>query len=164
MTVAKAARMITRHLNQYLTSKFDLTCFYGTNFSYYYLDNTVEFSLLNDADSWNFEHFCRKKAPDINADSFLYSLFHEIGHAETGDDISEMDANFSRDEKDRLTKELNLGKIDISVANKIYYNLPDEIAATEWALDYMRNNQKEVKELWDKIQPILMRLYEGVEM
>lgn len=163
MIVTKAARMITRYLNQYL-SKFDLTCFYGTDFSYYYLDNTIEFSLINDDNSWNFESFCREKAPDIDADSFLYSIFHEIGHAETGDDISDMDMNYSRDEKNRLAKELELGKIDISVANRIYYNLPDEIAATEWALDYMRNNQKEVKELWNKIQSVLMKLYEGVEM
>jgi hypothetical protein len=44
-----------------------------------------------------------------------------------------------------------------SVVN--YYTLMEEQAATEWALNYMRDNKAEVAAFWKKLSKAIKRVY-----
>ena len=41
-----------------------------------------------------------------------------------------------------------------------YFNLPDEIIATKWAVDYMTKNKDEIKEMWKRIEKEILKFYE----
>lgn len=41
----------------------------------------------------------------------------------------------------------------------MYFNLPDEKAATEWGIRYITTHEKEIKKLWDKLQPAIFKFY-----
>ncbi len=70
---------------------------------------------------------------------FLLSLFHEIGHYMTFDDLGEEDFAYSCDVKALL------GTTDDDA--KIYFRLPIEIAATNWAIDYINEHPTEISKL-----------------
>ena len=40
-----------------------------------------------------------------------------------------------------------------------YFNLPDEIMATQWAVNYIKNNPERVKIMWHNIQKALKKFY-----
>ena len=40
-----------------------------------------------------------------------------------------------------------------------YFNLPDEIVATEWAVNYARTHRTELRELWEKVTDALAEFY-----
>lgn len=67
--------------------------------------------------------------------NFLYSILHEIGHVETENEMEEVD-------EDTLKHYRGLGVHE-------YYRLHDETIATEWAVNFMLENQVKCEE-WDK--------------
>ena len=75
-----------------------------------------------------------------------------------------MDYNYSQDEKIRITQQLSGisaetdEKLYMRIANE-YYFLPDEIAATCWAVDFVTKHQYKVRQLWRELQPAIMEFY-----
>ena len=53
---------------------------------------------------------------------------------------------------------------EVAKANYEYFNMPDEVAATNWAIDYIRNNTEKVAEFWNELQPAIMRCYNLTEL
>lgn len=148
---------IVKVLNKYL-EKFDLTCFYDDEFAYYYASSRISFSFVcSEKSNREFSEVCAALRPEVKADIFLLSMFHEIGHNESYDDLSDKDIDYSQDMKNCLNMEDDMDRM-------LYYTLPDEKAATLWGLDYMINNREEVEELWNTIQPLIMKYYESVEV
>ena len=97
---------------------------------------------------------------DVNP-IFLASLLHEIGHYKTDDDISDAVYTFCADEKERITKEMKKATTE-EEAKKLqwqYFNLPDEMMATAWAVDFMKNHPEEVKKVWNEIHITLTDFY-----
>jgi hypothetical protein len=41
-----------------------------------------------------------------------------------------------------------------------YFNLPDEIVATAWAVEYMREHEEEIKIMWEHILKAIHKFYE----
>lgn len=79
-----------------------------------------------------------------NFDILTWSLLHEIGHLESkqGDLFSKIGRKISN----------LLMKIGFkNLCYRIYYNLPEEKNATEWATDYVNLNYKKVKQLENNI-------------
>jgi hypothetical protein len=118
---------------------------------------------VEDVQDEAFLTFAKSLAPDIECDIFLLSLLHELGHHETEDDY---DLDYQLDEYDRLcatmslVRELDADNVDaIAKIALEYFQLPWEQAATEWALNYMRDNKAEVAAFWKKLSKAIKRVY-----
>ena len=143
---------ITTILNEYL-EKFDLTATLDTDFGYYRYDDLITYTVVvTERFDRLFQNFVETNFPLVNAPIFLWSLFHEIGHAETDDDLD-----------DNLYDFCENAKIGINPDNDeevmAYFSLPDEYAATEWAYYYFLNHKEEVSELWDRLRPEIEKLH-----
>lgn len=146
--------LLEEYLQDFL-KKYDVDCdlLLGNDFAYLPVSNTIAYSLLvSDSSSKSFLSFTKELFPEINADIFLWSFFHEVGHYETTDE-------FDDKEYEEYYFFINQEGLD----DNFYYNLPIERAATIWAGEFMKNNAAEVKELWNNIQPIIQMAYKKGE-
>lgn len=139
-------------------SKWDCSARVGTEFAYFYLTNEISWSLLvtEDADKY-FQSFLNENFPDITADTFIWSLLHEVGHHETIDDWTpEEQKEF--DAKKDFIEELYKAKQDKKISY-LYFNLPDEYAATCWAAEYIRENPEEIEALLGELKEVAKVFY-----
>lgn len=165
----KGEERINNILNEFLKD-YDCTAQLDTDFSYYHHKNLITYTFVcSNVFDVLFNNVINLLCPYVKCDLFLWSFFHELGHHETIDDISDMDYAFCQDEKKRisqslanLTREENEKKYD-NIANT-YFFLPDEIAATAWAIDFVTKNQHKVRQLWEKLQPAIMDFYKMNEI
>ena len=142
---------VTTILNEYL-EKFDLKTEPDTDFAYYYADNLITYAFViserMDEMFWRAAHTID---PELKVDTFLLSLFHEIGHNETIDGLTDEENYIS----DTMKKEIN----SENETAETYFYAPDEYAATAWAVNYINDNKEEVMELWKKLQPAILNFY-----
>ena len=139
-------------------SKWDCSARVGTEFAYFYLTNEISWSLLvtEDADKY-FQSFLNENFSDITADTFIWSLLHEVGHHETIDDWTpEEQEEF--DAKKDFIEELYKAKQDKKISY-LYFSLPDEYAATCWAADYIRENPEEIEALLEELKEVAKVFY-----
>ena len=73
------------------------------------------------------------------ADRF-WTILHEIGHYET-------DGEMDDEEVDDFAYATLVNFVDNSYANQLYFNLPREYAATEWAIEWILLNPRKAKVL-----------------
>ena len=77
--------------------------------------------------------------PEIS--DFTWALLHEIGHCETCWDVD--------DKMEYATTKFfakNENKVDTTKAKREYMRLPKERCATEWAVEFVLENEEMVKE------------------
>ena len=132
-------------------------------FAYYFSDNKVTFSLvegtfgdkcLTDFFKTRFDYDC--KYP------FVLFLLHEVGHHKANDNIQDDIFHFCMKEKERIENEL-AETDDEELAKKLhnqYFNLPDEIMATQWAINYAKKHPKKVRKMWKKCEKAFHNFYE----
>lgn len=151
MFANKELDKITNILNTFL-KPFDCTAFAGTDFRYYPQNNIIEFALVvNDPFAKSFMNFAESLNP-VHADIFLWSFFHELGHAETENE-------FDDDDDTEYLKSITSAKTDIE-----YYNIPQEYAATDWAGKFMIEHGAEVAQLWKELAPAIATFYNVMEV
>lgn len=139
---------INKYIESYV-SKWDLYASIDTDFAYDPTIDTIFWTVLvSEENDKAFQDFFEKLGCDVKTDVFVYSIFHEIGHSQTIDLVSDEDYNYSQDRK-----------ADPDITNDEYFNLPDEIIASEWAVDYINNNIDEVENFWNGLIPLLMKFY-----
>lgn len=93
----------------------------------------------------DFMNSVKMHKPRIKLNHFMWALLHEVGHHMTED-------TFDEEEKDRINKKrLRVMKTQAILS---YYRLPDEWAATEWAVTYANSHAEEVKNLWKRIDAL----------
>lgn len=160
MAKLKGVKRIDRIINEFV-EQFGLTAGLDKDFGYYRDGFHIGYSLVAtnaEADEY-LTAFCNHLNPDIKADIFLISLFHEIGHHFTQFNFSEADWDKSDEVKDHI--ETAYGRYPKKAAkwNNIYFNLNVEKAATEWGLNYMQTHIDEVNAFWTELQPAIMRFY-----
>ena len=115
-----------------------------------YSDGWVFFTLFESSAlkdfhrAWITENF----GVEISADAyFLFSLLHEVGHHYTIGDLTEEDLKY-----ETFCREvLSCSNDTPEEVNEAYFNLPAEILATQWALEYMLNNQEWCAKAFRKI-------------
>lgn len=142
---------ITNILNEYL-EQFELIAVPDTDFAYFYQTNEVHYSLIEMDDMGTaFLADVKGRFPHIKAPLFLWSLFHEIGHNETWDNLDNSEIALSEDIKTKAeqTHDFNL-----------YKTAPDEWAATDWAGKYLESHEQEVRDLWENLVPAIKYFYE----
>ena len=75
---------------------------------------------------------------------FVISLLHEIGHIKTNDDKMLENRDFIYG---LLKTNFNNRVSNIEEYNNMYFRIPAEYAATEWAVDYYNKNKEECEKL-----------------
>lgn len=139
---------LTNTLDKFL-EEFECTSIVDTDFYCLTTSNVIAVSLVvSEKHSSSFMSRVNRLYPDIHADEFLWSFLHEVGHIETIDDLDDDELYFSETQKKNE-----------NITNEVYYELPDEFAATEWAANYMRENTEKVAKFWSEVQSIIMNIY-----
>lgn len=139
-------------LNEFL-EPFEATASISTDFEYLYAESHIHYALvISERMDQLFVANAMTLGLDQVCDSFILSFLHELGHHETLDEIEDADAAYSRNIKEHLTSS--------DEDCLIYFNLPDELAATQWAVDYINEHQEEVAALWNKLQPAILSFYD----
>lgn len=153
MELNKAIAEITNILDTWLKENgFDLTTRFEQDFGYYHNEDVIAFSLLTtEKTEESFGEFVEDLGGyyDLN---FLNSFFHELGHHETYEDISDEDYFYGQKVKNYLANKKELDKYDLYT----YFNLPIERAATKWGVEYINNHTPKVMELNEKIREIIL--------
>lgn len=149
---------IDKVLNDFL-EPFEVTAEMGETFYYYLVSSTIYYTLREEPEEKYFLDYVFSLAPDLRGyDGFLISFLHELGHHYTLDELSEDEANESWDAKYRISNEYEDGRVDLQ---EEYFNLPDEAAATNWAIEYIRNNREKIDEFWSKLLNAIVQFYEA---
>ena len=146
---------LNEELNKFL-EPFGVYAKYGSDFFFYWEDNHIEYGFLTceRIDKLFHKFAVEELGLNYNVDTFILSFLHELGHSETLDEIDAEDEIYSADVKETLT--------DSDESCMTYFHLPVEIAATQWAVDYINEHPTEIRNLWNTIQPIIMKIYEEV--
>ncbi len=159
----KGVNEINTILNEFL-EEFEVCADIGSDFSYWYHKNKIEYALFTSEQSNQYfmQNF-KRLAPDIECDIFLASFLHELGHHETIDTISEMDEIYCLDVKEKLNQSFQNEKLTTTEREELhetYFLLQDEYEATMWAINYIRNNIEILRSFWTKLQPAIFKFYE----
>lgn len=145
---------INKILNTFL-EPFDATAELGSEFCYLYITSTIYYTVvMTENQDKIFNEFFKKNCPEFSLPPFIWGFLHELGHHETMDDLTEDETEISRAEKEKINKEL----AEVKEYNEIYWEeckkycyLPDEYAASMWAIDYAKDNYNEVMDLTIKL-------------
>ena len=139
---------LTNVLDKFL-EEFECTSIVDTNFYCLIASNVIAVSLVvSEKNSSSFMSRVNRLYPDIHADEFLWSFLHEVGHIETINTLDDDELYFSKTQKKNE-----------NITNEVYYELPDEFAATEWAANYMRENTEKVAKFWNEVQSVIVNIY-----
>lgn len=125
-----------------------------TDFTYYPNEKVVTWSpfMMDKADRY-FNEYVKSQYTDIEADIFLWSLLHEVGHHMTyntwSDELLE-EFEKTKDYAASILKEKNLTARREKVSYFMYFSTRDEECATQWAAEYMESNPERVLAFWNK--------------
>lgn len=98
----------------------------------------------NEIDKKTFMDFVKELNPQCNYDDITLGILHEIGHCMTYDEEMEEDYTIC---VNVLSKLYENEKINETQFNELYVRLDLEKKATEWAVDFAKNNPKITNEL-----------------
>jgi hypothetical protein len=135
-------------------------------YSYYYDKDMVTFKIDKAdeeyyADIWFRDFLADRFSFKIDTPilDFIMSLLHECGHAIANEEIEGAIYEFCQNEKLRISVEtmvaieadnLELGK----QLEYQYFNLPDEIMATQWAVWYAENHTGQIEKMKKDFEPL----------
>ena len=134
-----------------------------TNFSYVFSTNVITFTIVEGTIEDNmFNNFIEDRFGYEVTNSFIMSLLHEIGHHMTDEDINDNIYEFCFNEKKRIDEEMQSAETmeDAERLEYQYFNLPDEIMATQWAVNFAKKHPKKVRKMWKLLEPAFWEFYE----
>lgn len=156
MMALKGMDRINDIINEFL-EPFELTAEPGTDFDYYFLEDKIHYALVvGDTSSKLFMEDAEARFPDAHADVFLWSLLHEVGHSETLDDLEDGVEELCMEIKSGLNEHMDWSS---TTRHKIYFACPDEMAATDWAGEYIMSHADELSIFWSKLQAAIQDFY-----
>lgn len=157
----------TKKLNKTISAQlkpFGIPCAYlGTEYSYFPNNDKIEFKITEDeiGDQLFIDFIKDYFNYDVQY-SFIISLLHEVGHFYTYNELEEDVQDFCTDEKEKIDKAMENAETYEEVKELMYkyFTLPDEIVATEWAVNFAENNPKVLDKMWHKCYNALGEFYE----
>lgn len=138
-------------------------CILGTEYSYSFLKNDIMFKLDLGYEDGLFSEFLKERFDyDDTGIEFLISLLHEVGHSIANEEIEGAIEDFCQQEKARIEKALQTATDDdmIKKLEFEYFSLPDEIMATQWAVNYAKENPLEIQIMWMKMARAIRVFYQ----
>lgn len=139
-------------ITEFLRPIGDISVRLGLDFCYEPDDNGIVWTFLGDDKVDNiFNDFFEREldCPVIN--NFIYSIFHEVGHFMTWKNFTKHEQNIDYYWRSVWEDE----PFSVERDNK-YFHLPTEIAASKWAVDYIKNHYAEIINWTDhKLAPAL---------
>lgn len=132
-----------------------------TEFAYYFSDNHIGYKAVVDISDEIFDAFVEERFEYHVEQDFPISLLHEIGHRETGDDIDGGLYEWCLAEKERINKRIAEAEDEETLKHFYfqYFNLPDEIMATQWAVNFAKRHPKKIKKMWKNIEKAFHAFY-----
>lgn len=136
----------------------------SNEYAYYYEDESISYKLDCGAveDEW-FNEFLEERFGykcKGSAESFVLSILHEVGHHKANDEIEGAILDFCNTEKERIDREMQDADSEQSKALEWqYFNLPDEIMATQWAVNYAKEHPRKIKKMMERMRTSLMEFY-----
>lgn len=131
---------------------------YTGEYSYHFDKNVVDYKINNDAieDTWFREFLKERFRYDVKSD-FIISILHELGHANANEEIDGDIYEFCMREKARISMEMMVAEDEATgrALSFQYFNLPDEIMATQWAVDYAEAHADELEKMLENITPAI---------
>lgn len=134
----------------------------STEYAYYHYKSLVTYKLTETIEDELLNSFILDRFGYKVENTFIFSLLHEIGHHKANDEIIDDILEFCEQEKDRINEAMKTAK-DYDEIKKLeyqYFALPDEIMATQWAVNFARNNALECDVMWENIKTALFKFYE----
>lgn len=132
------------------------------SYAYYFDEEKITFGLtVGLSDKW-FDEFIEERFGYKVKNSFIMALLHEVGHHKANDEIDGDIYDFCIAEKERIENRMSEDNATIEEQKILewqYFNLPDEIMATQWAVNYAIKHPRKVKKMWNEIAPVLMEFY-----
>lgn len=157
---------ITSILDEFLT-EYECTSTLTSDFCYFSDSNIIGYSfLVEEVNDALFMNVINSLSPIVSCDIFLWSFLHELGHHQTIEDFSIKELKKYYKTKAKLSKRLSKAKTDLQKLElkKQYFVLPDEYAATAWAVNFVNANLNKVQALWTKLQPEILEFYKKNEL
>lgn len=132
-----------------------------SEFAWYFKESKLAFKAVTDISDELFDSFVEERFNYHVEHDFPLSILHEIGHRETGNDIDGCVYEWCLSEKERLNKEMEKADTeeDVKILFYQYFNLPDEIMATQWAVNYAKHHPRIVKKIWKNAEKAFHEFY-----
>ena len=155
--VNKLNKVITKELKPFGIRKATMS----NEYAYYFNDSHITYTLIETINDEWFNEFVKERFNLSDTESFVLSLLHEVGHHKANSNIDGDIYDFCMKEKKRLEKCIKKSDCteEIKKLNWEYFNLPDEIMATQWAVNYIKRHPKKVEKMWDNIYKELLKFY-----
>ena len=154
-----------KELNRAVTKALEIfdidNAYLREDFEYRFEKNALGFAITTtEVDEW-FNEFIKVTFDYDVTNTFIISILHEIGHAETADFITDKAYEKCLIEKIKISEALlHLDSIETAKALEFkYFALPDEYEATAWAVEYAREHAEELEEMWEEINTALQAFY-----
>lgn len=157
-----------KKLNKVVTaqlSDFGLKAKLSDTYSYCY-PSVITYKLTETMEDELFTKFVFERFGYKIENSFIFSLLHEVGHHMANDNIVDDIYDFCQQEKERIEEAIQTADA-YDVVKELeyqYFTLPDEIMATQWAVNYARNNALECEVMWENIRHALIKFYTKNEL
>jgi hypothetical protein len=155
-----------KKLNKTMTEIFkisdeDIKIKLSDTYAYLFEKEVVTFTIKESFEDLWFNEFVKERFDYKVKYPFVLSILHELGHHFNNDEIEGGIYDFCIAEKERIHNEIFNGDEDRSKELEWqYFNLPDEIMATAWAVEWAKHHKKRVKEMNDKAMQALKEFYE----
>lgn len=129
-------------------------------YSYFY-PNKITYKLTETMEDDLFNQFVFERFGYKVENTFIFALLHEVGHHKANDNIVNDILEFCETEKDKIEKAMQYADAydEIKELEYRYFTLPDEIMATQWAVNFARNNPLECDIMWKNIETALAKFY-----
>lgn len=145
---------VNRILNNWLKENgFNCYVRYDEDFEYDYLNGIINYTLYDETEEDElFLEVC-ESIYDAEYDDFIISFLHELGHHETRGLVSDQDLI----ELEQFKYQMNPEDPEAQLQYLVSY---PEWEATNWACQYMKNNQEKVKNLQEELQEYRIKFFE----
>ena len=161
MTKIKGLKKLNKAIAKTISDFGDYKMVCADSFGYYFQEARIDYKVYIDYTDEFFDEFVKERFGYTVEHDFPLSLLHELGHGETGDDIQGQVYDWCQAEKARLQDAMNLTD-DINKLKVLYwqyFSLPDEIMATQWAVNYAIKHPHKIKKMWSKAEKAFHKFY-----
>lgn len=170
MSKLKGKKKLNKAISAPLVKRFGITkARLSDEYCCYFDTESITFKAIeNEETDKMFTDFIKERFNYVGINSFIMSILHEIGHLKANDDVSGEVYDFCLAEKARIEQEMESCYMDSEKVKALewqYFTLPDEIMATQWAVNYAKNHPRIVKKLWVEMSKALNEFYKanGIE-